>query len=312
MSESQKPPKPPRPEEEAATREAETVVLDPRTVEHLAMRGAASLLRQRPSREQAAAEPIGPAVTMENFGERMATAKRDRKSTDQTASMEAKLDKKREHLTQLINIASAIAAQMNRRAAEEEQKRRVATEQAKQEGLEPEEYGRNPYSPETTVVYNRNNYQETLKGKKLTTQHAETYATGWVLARKPIADDGRLMVQEILLGTDGRLSAYMREDLSDAKDFIGEEYSRQGIREFAMQTLASATGVAEVAPKRNRGGYYQLITSSDAYPILGIETSPDDHRQKGIEPELVQRGLEDLAVECDFVPAAGEAGSDSP
>jgi hypothetical protein len=320
MSEQQKP----QPDQEPVSEE--TTILDPATVEYLAMRGAAFETGRRgraPFREQADVEPPEPDATIENFAERIAEKKQKSKDAKKTLPEKIEENKRKsaeekKHLGELIDKAIPIAGQMNRRAEEKKKEIEAEAEKAEQEDRTPS-IKTNPYVPETTIRYDWGDHKETLRGRKTTKRHEHDYASGWLLARKPIAIDGRLLTQEVLLGMDGMLYAYMRDDFHNSKDYLGEEYSRRQIRASSVQALEPGGGITPIAAHRDHetNAYVRVLSQDENkkaedqtyYPVLGVvdyPTDPDNYveyyRKKAISPALVQEGLEDLVVEFGLDP----------
>lgn len=229
---------------------------------------------EMPTDLQALAAAAGRLGAREAVAELTGRRRRTKSAETMISVSEPTLEERREHLTELIKRASIGGESMR--------------------GKEPE----------TEVALTWHEYRQNILPKinkidgarKPTATHDRVYVRGWVLARKPTVIDKRVLTQEALLGTDGRIHVYMRDDLPKAQKFLGVNSSRKDIQDSSYQSVVSPFGRAPIATSKDEV-YFHTVSDGNDYPFLGVKDHPGEEGRSAITPELIQRGLEELIVE---------------
>jgi hypothetical protein len=250
--------------------------------EELAPRLAAYLTggRRRAPREPDTTEieeKIPP--TPDNFLNRVAEAAAAREAARESAgktsrSRHEKLEDGRHNMEGLLSIAARVASEAHRRGIE----------------------------PEVSLVRSDTTYKGKIlpgdRAQKLKSVEASTLARGWILARTASIVNKNAIIQEVMLGVDGDLHVYTRNDQGSSvtTDLLGKTASRRKIQETAFQTLAPPSKTVDIAPTSRSLKYFHTVSEAGDYPFppMGGYQSPEESL---LTPEVIQHGLEDFFVE---------------
>lgn len=241
--------------------------------------------RREPKRtEPETAEDI-EELTQDMFSAHVRQAMRARVAAremdqDQDDEMARIRDRRKNNLDELVAIAAQIAMAANLKGIDRE------------------------VSAEHTYETNRKNHLAKInkieRPKKVTNAENMAFAEGWVLARKPFITGvkGRKLIQEAILGTDGKIHVYARDDIIHAGDLQHHRtYSREDIQGSHIQTIAHPSRIAHVAHDGDTP-YFTTVTDGDSYPFLSEHNLTE---QQSLSPEDIQTGLVQFAAEHELI-----------
>jgi hypothetical protein len=231
--------------------------------------------------ESDAPEDIVYPRTPAHFAARIALKRQviadDADSDQDTALIEDDIyEQRKTALTDLVHIAQHVAQQAN-----------IA-------GIEPEmRIGK------TTIKHKENRLKRINKvsrpNKHVKTERQTVHDGGWLLTRSAGYIGKRRLVQEVMLGTDGGLYTYFRDDIPSWDGAATRPISRHEVKMSTRHEIAPPWGVVELASFGQSLNFNQL-TGPDDYPLPGV-----NGMRLGIDvqivPEDIQRGLEEFIVE---------------
>lgn len=246
-------------------------------------------------------EPQGPA---EQFMASVAVAQAQRdereeeKSTDESRKTEV-LHSEERVLARTTELARQVAGRLNQCAKQ------------KAEELPTDRQAENPFLPDLTVerawVKRRpklmKRYERT---PKVTEAYDTTLAQGWLLARGAVSTGKTPVIQEVMLGTDGKLHVYVPDFHYDVSEIIHNPASRQRMQESTHRNSMPSGGLSQVAPDIHGGSkqYHQVNTAPSTNKFVTIEDSKDftNNQLDGSVPLfrqawIIQQGLRDLVAE---------------
>jgi hypothetical protein len=162
---------------------------------------------------------------------------------------------------------------------------------AKDAGVKPEmTIGKTSYN------YDQKRFTQTKRGNKLVnTNHKVVHDGGWLLARAAGYIGKRKLVQEVMLGNDGGLYTYFREDAPSWDGAAVRPISRYEVQMSPRHQIAPPWGEVELATFGNDLNFYRL-DGPDDYPLPGVGGKRLG-RDVQIQPETIQKGLEELVLE---------------
>lgn len=255
---------PPTPEEEMAERIAAGVV---------------SRLRSRPAKPVVSPIDTGPAAHPENFSERIAAARAEKNALAERQKHESSvkseaMEIERERMGRLIEIASEVAT-----AAKE---RDIA--------------------PEVCIVDRTKVHGKKIlpgeRARKLRDIEETTLARGWIIARTASMVHKNAIMQEIMLGEDGKLHVYTRDDQGStvATDLLDGALSRGEVQETPFHRLVPPSQTVEAARTPRGNIYFHTVESELDYPFPPINPARPEELID-LTPEIIQQGLEDFFIE---------------
>lgn len=246
-----------------------------------------------------------PAMTPENFGERV---HREINAVSQTRAAVSEEHYEvnrqnivaREKLSKLSRIAAAVASELNERASKEKE-------------VHGDLSSPTPYDPEVTVEHRwferktkrlpKINRLDTTP--RVTGSQRRECATGWLLARTASIMDKRPVVQEVLLGQDGKLYAYATDDQRHIEKLFGNPHSRKQLQDSGQDITSPWNTQLSNLPLPKGTQYDEktdpavknfYLADGSTYPLPGIGKDTSIFA----DPEVIQRGLEELFIEKEL------------
>lgn len=299
----------------------EEIYLSPEMLEFARVIGEASsqatvaaLTGRRVSRGEPSSqtsEPEVTAVTPENFSKRTASHREQSGQivTDQQRSKfdeKVKNKNKRERLDTLQGIAETLAKRLNYKAKMEEQERAEEIAKAKESDKARPEMR---YAPETVVEHTWHDRRRRIlpwdHTPSVTRTYVHSYIDGWVITRTASIMNKRPIVQEVLLGVDGKLYAYATDDQRNISKLLENPHTRKEIQELdegvhpprrrRLSTLPLPPKVRhDERTSQEPKNIYSL--ADEKYPLPGVGGG-----HIFAEPKAIQQGLEELAAEKNIM-----------
>jgi hypothetical protein len=189
------------------------------------------------------------------------------------------IEARRDHLHELVGVAQTVALQ------------------ASTDGVEPE------FEPCHSRIKSKEIRKWRLQSpRKYTGQEEEGFGQSWLLARKPVSLNKRMLMQEAALGVDGKIRVYMRDDIPNSAGLLRRpSYARGEIINAVDQVIHTPWDTVSVAGDAKGVPMIKEIDSGHDYPFFKF-AEPKDDAMRSLTPEDIQRGLEDFVVEHGLTP----------
>ena len=270
-------PRNPRPEDEFRTRDEREEF-----ARMIASAVASELRGQRRVRDEREVVASVPSATPDNFKDRVLAARkesniRDEKEGFRREHRDERVEKEREDLGKLLRIAAEVA------------------KTAKERGIKPE----------VAIVSTDKQYKPKIlpgdRPQKLKEINRTTMAEGWILARSSVVVNKSALIEEVMLGTDGALHIYTRNDQGNSvtADLHKGPATRKDIQDTPFATLSPPSREIEIGRTSRGKEYFHTVSSPAGYPYPAIsEVQYPEHSQ--LTPNILQVGMEELFLELDL------------
>ncbi|HVV25558.1 MAG TPA: hypothetical protein VHC21_00810 [Candidatus Saccharimonadales bacterium] len=239
----------------------------------------------------------------------------EEKRTQKIGSTIGETKKSREitRLDQLFRAAKIVAAEMNTRADQQSEE----PPQGEQEiDFSPDLVVERPWVERRKKLIKKFDRTPKVKlkgdilhpGEKRKGSHEEVLAEGWLLARGAKVSGKKQIVQELMLGTDGKLHVYVPEGDYDVSAIINSPASRSVVQSATnIRSQMPLGGLSRVVRDvHGSEGYHGANTDPSTDKFISLEKGSDvyDRSLDGaplfVNPLILEEGLRDLIIEKEI------------